>query len=175
MRNKNKKGFTLIELLVVIFIMAIMAVVTIPRYASYRNKKAMSYARTQIITDLRYTQDYTLGTKKLLDGTSATGGFGVQFRKGSSYVIFGDGGGDPDHAYGGGNELFETVKLVGNVTISRLTVNGNDMDVVNYVSEPPYGKIYINNLDDDVTLVVTFTNNAGLSENITINNSGFIS
>lgn len=175
MRNKNEKGFSLIELAVVIFIIAIMTVVIAPRYSSYRNSKSISYAKTQIITDLRYTQDYTLSTKKLLNGDHATGGFGIRFKKGkSSYVIFGDGGDKPNHKYDGGNELFETVDLVGDVTISDLTVNGVSVNYVNYVSEPPYGKVYIDG-SGDATLVITFTNAAGSTGIITVKSSGSIS
>lgn len=191
MRNKNTKGFSIIELAVVMAIMAIMSAIIVPRYSSYKNAKSMSYARTQIMNDIRYAQTYTLSTKKMPDasspnGISPTGGYGIHFQKGlSTYVVFGDrmhGAVQPNRIYDTGsaeNELFETVSMVSGVTIKGLKLTkGASVSYptrVDYVSVPPYGKVYIDNTADNVTLEITFGNGTpSMDSTITINSSGFI-
>lgn len=177
----------MIELAVVVAIMAIMTAIIVPRYASYKNTKSLSYAKTQMVNDIRYAQTYTLSTKKMPDasspsGVSPTGGYGVHFEKGlSTYVIFGDrihGVDKPNHIYNAGsaeNELFETVNLVEGVTIFDLKVNDISVPsgVVDYVSEPPYGKAFINDSNSN-TLKIILKNSVGTTE-VTITSAGFIS
>jgi len=190
MTSKNKKGFSLVELIVVIAIMATLGVVVAPQYASNKREKSMSYARTQIINDIRYVQSYTLSTKRFPDGTSPTGGFGIFFEKGKTYyIVFGDKlhGGPVDHQYNpeytlGGSELFERINLVDGITITNLELVNTATSTstwplsVSYVSVPPYGKVYIGGLADTMILKVTFSNGiASRTETININSSGFIS
>lgn len=177
----------MIELAVVVSIMVIMSAIIFPRYASYKNAKSISYAKTQMMNDIRYAQTYTLSTKKMPDtsspnGISPTGGYGVHFKKGlSTYVIFGDrvhGAVQPNYIYDASsaeNELFETVNLVEGVTIFDLILNGSSVNNADYVSVPPYGKVFINGSNGNVTLKVILKNGAGLTAEVTITSAGFIS
>lgn len=179
----------MIEILTVIAITGILAVMIAPRYASYRNAKSLSYAKTQITNDIRYVQNYTLSTKRFPDGSSPTGGFGIRFEKGESqYTIFGDkaGTGTPNQRYDGTDELFETSNLVDGVTITGLRVKkgatwtdipeGTEVD---FVSQPPYGKIFIDGAKSEdyaggIALEITYTNSASASGTVTLTGSGLI-
>lgn len=191
MQTINQKGLSLLELLLVIAIIGVMAVAIGPNYAASKKAKSMSFARTQMVNDIRYVQNFTLSsTKAFADGTSAPGGFGIRFQKNSSsYIIFGDkmqGGATPNHRYdpgatGADAELLETVNLVGGIKISDLKISKNGSafaDVtggyVDYNSAPPYGKIFIDNTQDNVILQITFTNGIS-SEVFNLRSSGFIS
>lgn len=193
MTSKNKKGFSLVELIIVMAIMAVLGAVVAPQYASNKKEKSMSYARTQIINDIRYVQSYTLSTKRFpADGTSPTGGFGIFFEKGKTYyTVFGDKlhGGVVNHHYDAGYastsseyEFFEKINLVDGITITNLELVNSATSTstfptsVDYVSVPPYGKVYIGGLADTMILKVTFSNGvSSRTETININSSGFIS
>lgn len=185
MSNNNKNGFSLIELMVVLAIMTIMTVIIVPRYANNKNAQSMTYARTQIADDIRYVQTYALNTKKFPDGTSPTGGYGIHFQKGgNSYIVFGDKkhAVEPNHAYDSSYpagsidyEFFEQMKLVEGVTISKLKLNGVEVDSADYVSTPPYGKIFIAGSNLNVDLEITYKNAAGAEGVIKVNTSGLIS
>lgn len=193
MKNRNKNGFSLLELSVVMAVMIIMGALIAPRYSAYKKEKSMSYARTQIINDVRYVQSYTLSTKKFSDGTSPTGGFGIHFVKGaSSYAVFGDkihGGVQPDHRYSDTTvypvgsvecEYFETINLVEGVSITNLRLNKggvwSTVNSVDYVTLPPYGKVYIDATNTNTTLEITFSNGvSGRTEIVNMSTSGFIS
>ncbi|MDD3006898.1 MAG: type II secretion system protein [Candidatus Pacebacteria bacterium] len=185
MSNNNKKGFSLIELLVVLAIMTIMGAIVVPKYASNKNAQAMKYAKTQIVNDIRYVQTYTLNTKKFPDGSpSPIGGYGIHFQKDKDYyTVFGDKrhAVDPnylyDDSYPAGSadyEFYEQIDLVDGVHISKLTVNGTEVDSVDYVSTPPYGKIFIAELNTNVELEITYMNSADDTGVVKANSSGLI-
>jgi prepilin-type N-terminal cleavage/methylation domain-containing protein len=191
MTNKNKLGFSLIELSVVMAIMFLLGAAIAPRYSAYKKEKSMSYARTQLANDIRYAQTYTLSTRKFPDGTSPTGGFGIHFQENSdTYTVFGDkihGGTAPNHSYtdittypvGSAEcEFFESVKLVEGIKVTDIQVIKSGVSTfptaVDYVSVPPYGKIYIDGTNTNATLRITFSNGSR-SEFLTITSSGFIS
>lgn len=186
MPKRCEKGFSVIEILAVIAIVGIMSVVIAPRYASHRNAKSLSYAKTQITNDIRYVQNYTLSTRRFPDGTSPTGGFGIHFEKGKPrYMIFGDkaGAGVPNLRYDGTDELFETSNLVDGVTITGLRVRKGGSwaasDAVDFVSQPPYGKIFIDGAKNEdyaggIALEITYTNSASASGKVVLSGSGLI-
>jgi|GEM_PF-2323548 prepilin-type N-terminal cleavage/methylation domain-containing protein len=188
MKECVEKGFSLIEIMAVIAIMGIMGVIIAPRYASNKNAKALSYAKTQITNDIRYVQNYTFSTKRMPDGSSPTGGFGIHFKEGTQYVIFGDkaGTGAVNQRYDGGGELFETVNLVDGVRISNLRIRKGAVwsDVpesagVDFVSQPPYGKIFIDGEKNEdyaggIELEITYTNSASNSGIIILTGAGLI-
>lgn len=188
MTNRHEKGFTIVEVLAAIAIMGILAVAIGPQYAKNRNAKSLSYAKTQITNDIRYTQNYTLSTKRFPDNSSPTGGFGIHFvRESSQYMIFGDkaGGGTPNKQYDGTDELFETSKLVNGVTITKLRVKKGggwtEVQTVDFISQPPYGKIFIDKVKTEdyaatggIALEITYTNAASISGTVTLTGSGLI-
>jgi len=191
MRTNKQKGFSLVEVSIVMAIMVLLGAAIAPRYSAYKKEKSMSYARTQIVNDVRYVQSYTLSTKKFKDGTSPTGGFGIHFVKGATtYTVFGDkihSGVQPNHIYDSTYptssaecEFLETIQLVDGITITNLRVNKSGtwitLNSVDYVTVPPYGKVYIDNTNTNVTLEITFSNGvAGRTEIVNISSSGFIS
>lgn len=163
----------------VIAIIGIMSVILAPSYAVYKRDKSMSYAKTQLMNDVRYVQNYTLSSK-IFPSTfmSPAGGYGIHFTTGANentYTIFGDL--SADHHYESG-EWIETVGTVNNVKITQIRVNKGAgwvaMTSVDYVCVPPYGKIYIDGAQDNVTLEITFSNGVN-ADVFNLKSSGFIS
>lgn len=187
----NKKGIGILELMVVVAIIGIMAAAAGPRYSVYKKKQSMSFARTQLTNDIRYTQNYTLSNTKFPDGSNVSGGYGIRFQKNSgTYIIFGDkiqGANNPNGQYdpassGLSKEFLESAELPGGVKITNLRINKGVgfTDVaggyVDYVSVPPYGKIFIDNTTSNVILEITFSSSDGsISEIFNLRSSGFIS
>ena len=68
---RPQSGFTLIELLVVISILGILATVVIVNFAGQRDPRNLKIAQSQLVTDIRKVQSYSLSGKILPNGQSA--------------------------------------------------------------------------------------------------------
>lgn len=71
LKEQLRNGFTLIELLVVISILGILATVVIVNFAGQRDPRNLKIAQSQLVTDIRKIQSYSLSGKILPNGQSA--------------------------------------------------------------------------------------------------------
>jgi len=182
----NKKGMSLLEVLTVIAIIGIMSVIMMPQYSKYQKSKSLGLSRTQIMNDIRAVQSYTMTTVKSIDGTFPKGGYGIHFTAGDgvdSYIVFADGG-TPDREYNPANEFFEEIELPEGIEINSLKVTADgvtsEVSLVDFVSTPPYGVIYIDKKNKDaggvgsfVTLEIGYTNGSS-SDTVVLLSSGSI-
>jgi prepilin-type N-terminal cleavage/methylation domain-containing protein len=75
----NRQGFTVLEMIMVILIVAILAVMSIPRFESYYTIKLEGAAR-KLVSDIRYAQRLAIARHET---------YGVEFNTGSdSYRLF---------------------------------------------------------------------------------------
>lgn len=168
-------------MLLVVAITAIMAGVLVPQYTKEQRKKSLTYGRTQIVNDLRYTQDITLSGMSF-PGTTTTskGGYGLYFRQNAnSYYIYGDLDKSGDYtvsAEGTANdERIETVEFPGGVKVKDISVDAaTGRSSVSYICVPPYGKGKINGADTSKTKITLIGTNVSTEISVTINASGYI-
>lgn len=115
-RKKPDRGFTLIEVIIVVFIVAVMASITVVQFSSYRRGVNLETTAEEIALNLRKAQSMALAVRST-GGTVLPvyqNGFGVHFATGggrgtqeassSAYIIFTDFEGVPgpggwDRAY----------------------------------------------------------------------------
>jgi prepilin-type N-terminal cleavage/methylation domain-containing protein len=180
---RNQKGVGLLELLVAVAIIALMSMLVAPNYANYKREKAMSFARTQISNNIRMTQSNTLSAVKLSGGIFPYGGYGIRFMKKTStqsgvfYMLFADKtpvNGVYDFSNG---ESVEQVSLPSSITVSSMSIKRAGLwigvDYADFVIVPPYGRARINNDDTITDLQITISNGAR-TENVILNNSGYV-
>lgn len=136
----NRKGFTLLEMIVVIVIISIMSVLTMSNYNSQKKAKEMQFSAQKIADSIRKAQNYSINIKKL-EGYNVSGGYGIHFIPGNSFIIFLDDSVDSNKIYGFEDYVIETVDLPSGVNIENL--NGGSVSVADLVFEPPYGKVYM--------------------------------
>ena len=171
----NNGGFSLTELVAVIAIIGIMAAITVPQYAKYRDDKALILGANQLLNDVRMTQNYTYSTLKF-NSYFPSGGYGIRFEKGSNgYIIFADL--DEDKEYDSLSEKFEEEDLPGDVKIKSIKIDAVDSNSADLVFVPPYGKVYINkhnkNGSSFIDLEIEITNSTN-SKTISVRSSGLI-
>lgn len=153
------------EVLVVVAIMGIMAVAVVPGYSSNKRTKAMNFAKTQIINDMKYVQNSTLSGMKIPGDRVSRGGFGINIVKGNNYfIIFGDENANKEYD-AGTDGIVEKVFLEGGVFVSELKEyndrygngTGNDHLKINYVCVPPYGASFIDSSGGDQEVIIKIT------------------
>lgn len=178
---KEKNGYTLIELLLVVAITGIMAAVLVPQYTKEQRKKSLSYGRTQIINDLRYTQDVTLSGMSFPGATvTSKGGYGIYVRQNASYYyIYGDLDKSGDYtasAEGTANdERVERVDLPSGVKVKEISIDAiGGRSSVSYICVPPYGKGKINGSDSSKTKITLVGTDPSTVLSVTISATGYI-
>jgi len=174
---QENKGFSIVEVLIVMAIMGILFAVTVSQYSKYRDSKALSLGKHQVVNDIRMVQNYTYNTMSF-DGGFPEGGYGIRFTAGSGeYIIFADKNGNK--TYDAGSEKFKEMKLPENIKISSLKKNGVAASPVDLVFTPPYGVVYINGdnkvsgnfINLEITIKSSVSSN---SEAVTVRSSGRI-
>lgn len=136
----NKYGFTYIEFIVVIFIIAIISSIFLTNYHGTNKRSELIMAAQRLASDIRLTQDYSIGLKKF-NNEVPKGGWGVHFTTSSSgdYIIFADIDGG-DGIYNGDSEKYEIINLPDGINISNISIDGGLADIS---FEPPDPRTWI--------------------------------
>jgi prepilin-type N-terminal cleavage/methylation domain-containing protein len=92
--SKQQKGFTLIEMLVSISIIVMISGIFLANFRGSSRKSELSFAAQQMASDIRLTENYSLGLVKYGD-VLPTGGWGFYLdQNANQYKIFADVSGD---------------------------------------------------------------------------------
>jgi len=153
--RENNKGLSIPELIITIIIISIIASFSFANYHNSERQSKLSFSAQQLISDIRYAQNNSLGSVDF-NGTLSPGGWGVYFDKTATnknnYIIFADT--DSDKIYNDISEQYKKVNLPTNIEINNLVVlnnNGNPVSAFNVASVtflPPDPKTYINDVND---------------------------
>jgi prepilin-type N-terminal cleavage/methylation domain-containing protein len=92
--SKKPKGFTLVEMLVVLAIIVLITAVVITGQTSYNRSLLLTDTAYTVAYSVRQAQSLGLASRGISSVTNA--GYGVRFAGPTSYIVFGDTGGDDD-------------------------------------------------------------------------------
>lgn len=169
----NKSGFTLMETMIVMAIIAISSSFVASQYSNYRNSKALSLAKVQIIDDIKMVQNYSYAVLEN-NGSFPKGGYGIHFEVDSdSYLIFSDNDGNKIYNNTNSSEDFKKNKLPMNVKITSLNT-GEEVSPIDLIFIPPYGDVFINDGSENFIELKIKVENNNSSEIITVNTSRLV-
>jgi len=144
-------GLTLVEMIVSISMIVIIAALFIANYQSINKRSDLIMTAQNLVADLHYAQNNTLGLSKY-NGVVPSGGWGVHFDTASSsnYVIFADLNGPGEIGYmsyddGEGyiNYGARLIELPPNIYISSITIGAGTTTMSNVTFLPPDPKTNI--------------------------------
>lgn len=142
--SKQHRGFTLIEMVTSVFIILIIASLFIANYRSANKRTDLVMSAQQLVSDIHYTQNNTLGLVKYNSAVPA-GGWGIHFETGTStYKIFADLDAPGEAGYmqfsadeGLVNYGARVVDLGSNVEFLSLTTGLSETPTANVTFLPP--------------------------------------
>jgi len=138
-------GLTLIEMIASISMIVLITAIFIANYRSTNKRTDLIMTAQNLVADLHYAQNNTLGLSKY-NGVVPAGGWGVYLNLASSsnYIIFADLEGPGEIGYmsyddseGLVNYGARRIELPENIYISSLTMNGATTSLANITFLPP--------------------------------------
>lgn len=169
-KKTNSKGFTLLELLVSVFIITMMSGLFLVNYESTNSRTQLINAAQQLASDIRLTQEYSLGSKEY-KGAISPGGWGIRFQSDAAnntyYTIFSDV--DEDMAYDAVEE-YQKINLPNGITIGSINT-GTPTDVIFL---PPDPEVYFNSLVSPPTNSQIQLSDGNTTKTVLINYLGLV-
>ncbi len=171
--NSNS-GFTLIELLASVFIISLITGLFLANYHSINKRQKLIMAAQKMASDIKLTQQFSLGSKKYNGNTPAEGwGTHISTSQNSSYIIFADDYSNGVYEYTTGlNEEFQTVNLPDGIVISSILINSVSVNTADIVFLPPDPTTFINN-DSTANVQITLSNGDTV-KTVKINSLGLV-
>lgn len=147
-------GFSLLEMLIVVFIVSMLATITVVNFRQGQNQDALRFGIDLLKTDLRKIETDAM-SGVTVNGEFPDGGYGIFMEKDADiFTIFGDDGGDLDYDYELGEEIPNgVVELPLNVTISDLYVDGSVSDAIVRIL-PPSPTRYVDNVENKTLTIL---------------------
>jgi len=188
MKIKTKQlklpGLTLIEMMVSISMIVIIAALFIANYQSVNKRTDLIMTAQNLVADLHYAQNNTLGLTKY-NGVVPAGGWGVHFDTASSsqYIIFADLDSPEDLNYmvydedeGMVNYGARRIELPSNIYISSLRIGGatTTMSNVTFLPPDPQTNIFDGSATSTLLEIELIENKNNSAKTIQINFLGLI-
>ena len=166
---KNVFGFSIVELVVAISIMVLITSVFLTNYHDANNKSKLTLATQKLVSDIRLSQNYSLGLKEF-NGNFSLGGWGIYLATTSpSYIIFADENGNFSYNEG---EKYQTI-LFNDIVISNIAIDTAESEDANIVFEPPNPNTKIESSGNSIKITLK-NENENSTKTIEVNSLGLI-
>lgn len=165
----RQAGFTITELLVVMFIISLIATLSLVNYRSGQRKYVLTQTVQRLVSDIRKTQNMALSGFGLA-GTYY--GYGVYVDENDSYyIIFGDINGNA--VYEPSDDIIETISLPNDINIKSVSPSPDKLHVF---FEPPQPTTYLNgnNAAGISETIILEIENSSLSKTVRVSTAGLI-
>jgi len=140
--HKYSNGFTLVELMVVVAILALLAGIGAPNFASMIKDSRLSSANADFMAALQLAKSESVARVTPVSMCRASGGFTGCAASGNwtqGWIIFSDG--DSNGAVNGGDQVLHAHEALGN-----LTYRGNTVEVKDFITFNPSGSTSITSI-----------------------------
>jgi len=165
----RQTGFTITELLVVMFIVSLVATLSLVNYRSGQKKYVLTQTVQLLVSNIRKAQNMTLSGFGFV-GTYY--GYGVYIDENDSYyIIYGDI--DGNAIYEPSDDIIETIFLPTGINIKSVS---SPSDKLHIFFEPPQPTTYLNGvsaagISETITLEIE---NSSLSKTVRVSTAGLV-
>ncbi len=144
MRNKIKNsGFTLIELLVTTSIMVILLAVILVNFGSLGQKRNLTLAKNNLLSDLHKSQSYALSSHDISSGVQASS-YGITFdlvNKSGSYTLIAEDNSATPVRYSLSTVNLPTNVYIKSVSVTRLNATNASATSLDVLFKVPFARV----------------------------------